>query len=362
MGDLDQGLNLLDIIIKNYEKIQHNLDIRLLAGYFHIISQRNEQVFLEKIEVLSKNSIIKKYIPEIIMRSCRNDNSIKIIISLLQNNDIKLEFLHSYKLSGIRGNISEEILITLMDLFLEKFPIQGSLLAISSVFFYYNVYEFRGIESRDVPLEFTFKLLNMPAFWEKCDECYARGETYPNSCPEYWIETLEKFIEQYPEKSISFLSKIIEFFDGKSVMDVNHQQEKNLKRVLFFLSKMNPSIVWNTIKTFLLPIREPRSSFLAYWLGGRYENISPLTMFDPNDIWMWVEEDVENRSPYLASFIPAKLFHSEEELCLARELLIKYGDNYEKGKGIKVSDEQMNSLNIKRAKICPQWNYCIRPR
>ena len=31
-------------------------------------------------------------------------------------------------------------------------------------------------------------------------------------------------------------------------------------------------------------------------------------------------------------------------------------------KGLKVSNEQMESLNIKRAKICPQWNYCIRAR
>ena len=31
-------------------------------------------------------------------------------------------------------------------------------------------------------------------------------------------------------------------------------------------------------------------------------------------------------------------------------------------KGIKVSDEQMDSLSIKRARVCPQWNYCIRPR
>ncbi|MHA1147980.1 MAG: ISAzo13 family transposase [Promethearchaeota archaeon] len=30
--------------------------------------------------------------------------------------------------------------------------------------------------------------------------------------------------------------------------------------------------------------------------------------------------------------------------------------------GIKVSNEQMASLNIKHAKTCPQWNYCIRPR
>lgn len=31
-------------------------------------------------------------------------------------------------------------------------------------------------------------------------------------------------------------------------------------------------------------------------------------------------------------------------------------------KGLKVSEEQMKSLNIKRIKTCPQWNYCIRPR
>lgn len=31
-------------------------------------------------------------------------------------------------------------------------------------------------------------------------------------------------------------------------------------------------------------------------------------------------------------------------------------------KELKVSNEQMETLNIKRAKICPQWNYCIRAR
>ena len=31
-------------------------------------------------------------------------------------------------------------------------------------------------------------------------------------------------------------------------------------------------------------------------------------------------------------------------------------------KGLIVSNEQMNSLSIKRARICPQWNYYLRPR
>ncbi len=344
LGDLDKDLDLFDLIMENYEKISQNFDIQLLSGYFHSISQRNEQLFLQKIEDLSKNSIIKKFIPEIIMRSCRNDSSIKIIISLLQHDDIEPEFLQSYKLSGIRGNISEEIFITLMDLFLEKFPIEGSLLAITSVFFYFNVYGFRGVESKDLPLDFTFKLLNMPAFWEESENCYAKGEIYPNSCPEYWIETLKRFIEQNPEESDSFLKKIIEFFNGKSALDIIPQQEKNLRRILFIISKMNPSKVWNTIKKFLLPIGDPRASFLAYWLGGRFENISPLTLFDPNDIWMWVEEDVEKSAPYLASFIPANLFHYEEEVCLARVLLIKYGDNEKVRKSF--STNYFNSIGV----------------
>ncbi|MHA1438548.1 MAG: ISAzo13 family transposase [Promethearchaeota archaeon] len=31
-------------------------------------------------------------------------------------------------------------------------------------------------------------------------------------------------------------------------------------------------------------------------------------------------------------------------------------------KGLKVTNEQMESLNIKHANVCPKWNYCIRPR
>ena len=31
-------------------------------------------------------------------------------------------------------------------------------------------------------------------------------------------------------------------------------------------------------------------------------------------------------------------------------------------KGQKVSDEQMQQLNIEHAEVCSQWNYTLRPR
>jgi hypothetical protein len=47
---------------------------------------------------------------------------------------------------------------------------------------------------------------------------------------------------------------------------------------------------------------------------------------NPNDIWSWVEEDIDNRAWYLATFVPPRLFHSDKEDCVAREMLKKYGN------------------------------------
>jgi hypothetical protein len=30
-------------------------------------------------------------------------------------------------------------------------------------------------------------------------------------------------------------------------------------------------------------------------------------------------------------------------------------------KGLKVTDAEMNALNLERSDVCPQWNYTIRP-
>ncbi len=39
----------------------------------------------------------------------------------------------------------------------------------------------------------------------------------------------------------------------------------------------------------------------------------------------WVDEDVENRAWHLASFVPNNLFREEGKVCLAREVLVRYG-------------------------------------
>ena len=42
-------------------------------------------------------------------------------------------------------------------------------------------------------------------------------------------------------------------------------------------------------------------------------------------VWQWIDEDVEGRAWYLASFVPKVLFREKGKLCWAREVLIRYG-------------------------------------
>jgi hypothetical protein len=43
-------------------------------------------------------------------------------------------------------------------------------------------------------------------------------------------------------------------------------------------------------------------------------------------IWEWVDQDVDRRAWYLASFVPKKFFVDDAKPCIAREILIRYGD------------------------------------
>ena len=42
-------------------------------------------------------------------------------------------------------------------------------------------------------------------------------------------------------------------------------------------------------------------------------------------LWAWVDADVEKRSWYLANFVPKTLTREPGKVCLAREVLIRYG-------------------------------------
>jgi hypothetical protein len=82
------------------------------------------------------------------------------------------------------------------------------------------------------------------------------------------------------------------------------------------------------IKKYLGPPIDTRAFSIREWLKGGdllYAKEGMLSFIPVEKIWEWVDEDLEKRAWYLASFVPKTLFREEGKTCLAREVLVRYG-------------------------------------
>jgi len=50
-----------------------------------------------------------------------------------------------------------------------------------------------------------------------------------------------------------------------------------------------------------------------------------LALIPVDELWRWVDENIEQRPGYFASLVPKNLFRTEGRICLAREVLVRYG-------------------------------------
>ena len=98
-------------------------------------------------------------------------------------------------------------------------------------------------------------------------------------------------------------------------------------------TKKYPAEVWEYVSEYL----DSRDNFsrtisLANWLreadlSETEKEKGALTLIPREKIWEWVDQDVENRAWYLASeFVPKTLLIEDWCGSLARDLLVRYGD------------------------------------
>ncbi len=169
----------------------------------------------------------------------------------------------------------------------------------------------------------TFKLLTHHSLFQ-FDSQKARGQR-----DEYdWTEIGKKFIQLYPNKSLEIAEVMLEHFgeDDSIFGDLFSQTHEVINAIL--LNK--PGEIWKMVAKYIGPPIDSRAYHITQWLrGGEHYELKEgaISIIPLENIWEWVDEDVNERSWYLATFIPNELFIREGEICLPREVLIRYGEN-----------------------------------
>lgn len=328
LGKLDIDHIILNRMIEEQNRVQKDGSAFVLGGYFKAIYENDIELWKEQISVLIESDSTRELGMELIWRSGMNDWVAEKILNMARRNLIDYEKLTIFIMGGAVRKISESIFLEWIDLFLLR-NMDKDILSALDLFSSYH-----RDNSKEISEDIISKILLHRVFWENPEKI-----SLTNMIIHQWSFIASKYIDyckvqkQVPATIKSLAKKLIEFFSMKNSIIENSNSEATtvLNRVIEIL----PRFTWNEIAKEIISSTGTRALHLRSWLRGyifmkddveKDRHIGgALNLFEPSDIWNWVDEEVEDRAPLLASYVPIALFHSQDKVCIAREMLAKYG-------------------------------------
>jgi hypothetical protein len=318
LGKADSELSLLSEILVAQSKTTGEKSAYFLAGYFKSVFEKDRDYWEKQLDVLVQDQYFRTLVPEITFRSGMTDRSANRILDLVMARVIPFGELRMFVYGSVLANLSEEVFLTWIDFLIDCNDRSALSIALNMLHFYYTTKGREGI----LPEERTGRLLKHPILFSPS------GKPNINTMDEYyWTGLGIAYIRAYPGQNVGLVQMIIEHYgEDDNILGGSFSRTD---KVLNLITQSHPKEVWYFVSAHLGPPIDSRAFNLSRWLRGgeHYELVEGAIQLIPQElIWMWVDQDIERRAWYLASFVPNRLFREEGKVCFAREILVRYGD------------------------------------
>ena len=317
LGKRDKNFSLLPLLLEAQRRADKNASVYFLGGYFRVLFERNRRKWEEQLDVLVEDKKLNVWIPELTRRSGISDRAALRILDLAKERIIGITHFRLF----CSGDVIQKLSEVTFKKWIEFLLTSSDTLAISIALGLYNFYYLFKESNYSLPQDLTFKLLTHQLLFQK-SEAGKRDQMDDY----YWAEIAKAFVLLYPENSLELAEKMLEHFGEEgTIFEGFHSQ---VQEVLNEITKLYPREVWKKVTKYLGPPIDSRAFHIKEWLrGGKFfeEKEGALKFIPLEEIWKWVEEDIENRAWYLASFVPKTLSREGGKICLLREVLIRYG-------------------------------------
>ena len=321
LGKKDDNLSLLPTLLDSQRNAGENSSTYFLGGYFHAIHDRDLSLWEQQLDALCKDTTLNALIPSLTHHSGLTDQAGIRILNLAENGNISIYdfglFIYKNAITSLSESVFQDWIKFLLDI------TDRSTVDIALKLFY-NYY----ISSKPelaLPDELTFRLLSHPELFKESD-----NYRYDTMTDFYWTETAKVLLNLNPQKALELVQlMLVPFGNDKTIFDSFSQSCSFLTEA----TKQHPKEVWNYLNKYLGSHDNfSRTISIANWLregdlSDTEKEKGALTLIPRENIWKWVDRDIENRPWYLASeFVPKTLLIEEWTDSLARDLLIRYGD------------------------------------
>jgi hypothetical protein len=317
LGTLDEGFSFLPTIIQAQKDSGADNNRLFLAGYFKTIFDHNQGLWEDLMDKFVVDEIAVNWIPELTWRSGISDRAAIRFLKLAQAGIIPINNFRLFALGNVIKNLSEERFLEWLQFLIESDDEYSTSIILSLHHQFYV-----GNSGHKLPGDLTFKVLTKPFLEDTAIIKFGTMDDY------YWFEISKAFIENYPEKMLDLAAVTIGHFrEVESPIGGIFSKSNN---VLDLIAQQKPTEVWGIVVKYIGPPIDRRAYQLKEWLNGgigfdEQKNIAALEYFKLEDIFQWVDANVEKRAWYVASMAPKKLFRDSEKPCIAREILVRYG-------------------------------------
>lgn len=307
LGSLDSGHSLLPALLAA-QKAPGADNAFFLSGYLSVLFARDQPAWESALEDMAHDPRLSAFVPEVTWRSGMTERAAVRIVELIDAGVIQPVVLRMFAYGGVIRTVPEHVFVQWIDKLLKANDRMSASIALDLFHFFYV---FRQPDRR-LPRELSLAvLINEALFRADAEARRAQNDDYD------WAQIATPFLKQYPEEGIRVARAIVEHLgeDGSITDSYNNQVVQTLTSI----AQTSPSEVWDLVAALLGPPIDSRAFRLKTWL--REGGISAMRR---EDVWHWVDADVENRAWYVASFVPPHLV-SGSTPSWAREVLVRYG-------------------------------------
>lgn len=308
LGKRDAAFTLLPMLLEAQRNATNNPNVFFLSGYLRVLFEKDQQRWEEQADILAEDEYLRIWLPDLTWQPMLSDRGALRLLKLIEEGAIDVARLRYFSAGRAIQSLSEGIFQRLIQTLLSSSHPLATPIALDLYHTYYVDSESKHI----LPEQPTLILLTQPTWIQPPENLQLDSMDYY-----HWREVGRAFVDTHPEKDITLAEWMIEYFGERgTILDGLSETEA----VLYSIAQQHPLEVWTLITKYLGPPLDRRAFHLRNWLQGA------LPVFPLEQIWQWVDEDTERRASYLAGFVPKSLIKQEEQVSLAREVLMRYGE------------------------------------
>jgi hypothetical protein len=321
LGQLDTALALKESLLYALAAVGPKAVAATCGGYFRAIRERSPHLWEEELDALVYDESLSNWIPDLTWRSGpMSDRSADRIMQLAVVGNLDIDKMRMFAFGSAIAYISESSLNKWLRFLLDTDPSRMIGLALNLTDFYYLRV---NRETMRLPDSLALELLAHPSLFDS-----GREFGFDTMTEYYWTELGQASVESNPSLGLVLANLMIQHIADDNTIAGGHGTQT--RAVLNDITRLNPEGVWQIVVKYLDPPATARSLRIHWWLRGEdifnREAGGAITFFQPELIWRWVDEDVPNRARIAADFIPPSISTGSQDIDIARQLLVRYGD------------------------------------